>query len=257
MNNVSIITTINKINHFTESYVKSILMQRGAFELTIIIVSDTLDVNEGERITGFVQSLLINLHWKVLLFQNFKPDRGRALNIGIEKSVDKFIAIHDLDDYWHPDKLSIQLSMFDVFSSVDLLATESTVLRRAVPFDLLGHNFPDDNPSTARVDLLLHSNFYFQNPIAHSSIIFRKSSNARYRIGLGSQYDYSFYCDLLACGSCLAVVRSKMTLISHHSSNSFMKNSRLQYKFSFLSKTAVFFFNTFILFYLKSLRLSG
>jgi len=122
--NVSvIIPTFNR----AEKVVRAVLsvLSQNFTNLEILVVDD------GSR-DGTQEALLkFNNKFKYI-DHHFNRGVSAARNTGILHSSAPFIAFLDSDDYWHPEKLSEQISLFKGNSKVSVCQTEEIWIRKGV-----------------------------------------------------------------------------------------------------------------------------
>lgn len=239
MTSVSILTTINKLNDFRSSYLESIARQTFNGTIEIIIVADTHNNVDLLEIYQFSLDLQKKLNIKVNFLRSPVVDRGASLNLGIASSKCNYVAIHDLDDFWLPTKIEHQVYVLEG-QNVDIVATSYTILADCTALSLIAFPVHAHRSNIPYVSNLSIRDFMLANPLAHSSICFRRASGLRYREKIHSQYDYCFYVDALLSKHKIATIKRNLTLIAHHSTNSFMKKSAYLYKIRFASQLVSF-----------------
>ena len=101
---VSIITPVYNCEEFLEECIKSILNQ--TFNNWELILVDDYSTDSSRKIINKYVSLDLRIN---AFYFNKNVGAGIARNKGIEISNKRFIAFLDSDDYWHKDKLRLQL----------------------------------------------------------------------------------------------------------------------------------------------------
>ena len=102
---VSIITPTHNVESYISQTIRSVIDQSfQSWEL--VIVDDASSDNTVE----LVDSFLVSDH-RIRMFSNSKNiGPGPSRNRGVEEAKGRYIAYLDSDDYWHPDKLDIQIA---------------------------------------------------------------------------------------------------------------------------------------------------
>jgi teichuronic acid biosynthesis glycosyltransferase TuaG len=99
---VSVVMPMYNSERFILDSVKSILSQTHR-ELELLIVNDCSTDGSLKNIGSISDE-------RIKIFSNDRQlGISRARNVGIEKSLGRYIAFCDSDDIWHPEKLSLQL----------------------------------------------------------------------------------------------------------------------------------------------------
>ena len=170
---VSVIISAYNPSHALLDAVNSVLKQTYSI-LELIIINDASD-DDSKKYFEKIQKLDTCVKIKVL---------NNAYNKGLTKSLikaikyadGKYIARLDADDYWLPLHLESCINALERFE-YDLVGGDCYILDREdiISCDLVS--------SVKTVD-----SFYMNNPIVHSSVVFRKST-----YDLVGGYDSSFY----------------------------------------------------------------
>lgn len=114
--NVSvIIPTYNRADKLARS-VKSVLSQ--SYDVFEILIIDDGSKDNTRKIVEKLQDKHPDKIFYYKLEQNSGPARAR--NFGVSKARGEYIAFHDDDDEWHPDKLEIQMKHMLNDSSIDM-----------------------------------------------------------------------------------------------------------------------------------------
>ena len=188
---ISVITTIYNGEHFLMD--AHFCLRNQSFKKFEWII-----VNEGSTDnSALISKELVKKEtlFPIKYFGLNKIGRSPALNYAVEKSSFDWIAILDVDDLWHPQKLEIQNNIILNYSNVDVLATKASLF-----YSLKEINFTpiiDLSFSDISINRLILS-----NPITHSSVIVKKNlcyydTNRRSQIDLAlwlqlSQENHSF-----------------------------------------------------------------
>lgn len=152
-------------------------------------------------------------NWEIILFDNFSDDKslfniskylnnkniryyrsdkflslGEARNLALDKAKSDFIAILDSDDLMSPERLEKQVKylisnklIFLVSSWVNIIDHEDKIISKYNP------NYSEDE---------IYQRMAWENPIVHSSVMFRKEINNKkveYNKSIYYAQDYDFY----------------------------------------------------------------
>lgn len=148
----------------------------------------------------------------------------------------KYFCSLDSDDYFHPDKLSRQVSYLEGNPQVDLLATHVQEV------DI--HDRPDMNPLSANWfnthnDLNTPDYWIWQNRICHSSVMIKKTIHDQfwdYQSGLLYTNDWNNWIRMLSAGIRIGVVPEKLTYYRRHPGNTTFKNpERSLWEYAYIS----------------------
>ena len=133
MSIVSVIIPTFNADEFISETIQSVLNQSHA-DLEVIVVDDcsTDDTVKIVREISYNDSRLTIIE----LAKNFGGPAGPR-NIGVSKSVGKWICFLDADDLWHPSKLSIQLASLEI-TGASFCCTQRMWLYGESQFDFSG-----------------------------------------------------------------------------------------------------------------------
>ena len=132
---VSIIIPVYNCEKFIEECIQSVLNQ--TFKDWELILIDDFSSDSSRNIIN--EYITLDPRVKAYYFDE-NVGAGITRNKGIEISKGRFIAFLDSDDYWHKDKLRIQI---DFMIHVALKFLSSVLKKRAIVFML--SDFMDDN----------------------------------------------------------------------------------------------------------------
>ena len=113
---VSVIIPSYNYGQFVIDSVQSVLSQTMS-DLEVILIDDGSTDNTSEVVKTISDSR----------FNYIRVENGgvsKARNIGIELAKGEYIAFHDADDLWAPEKLELQLGLFEVDSEVDFVFSD-------------------------------------------------------------------------------------------------------------------------------------
>jgi teichuronic acid biosynthesis glycosyltransferase TuaG len=155
---VSIITPVYNCEEFLEECIKSILNQ--TFNNWELILVDDCSTDSSRKIINKYVSLDLRIN---AFYFNKNVGAGIARNKGIEISNKRFIAFLDSDDYWHKDKLRLQLEF---------------MLNRNIEFSYTNYNKLDKNDNPSKIilapkiitkNLLLYNNYIKTSTVIYDS----------------------------------------------------------------------------------------
>jgi glycosyltransferase involved in cell wall biosynthesis len=123
---VSVVVPNFNYGQFLQRCLDSILAQTfNSFE--VVVVDNGSSDNSLEILNRYGN--------KIRLLNQPKSGVNCARNLGIEESIGEYIALCDSDDYWHADKLSLQMKKIDsdpslllVYGSIEVVDREENVL---------------------------------------------------------------------------------------------------------------------------------
>lgn len=125
-----------------------------------------------------------------------KVGRAKALNIGLENSQGKYIAILDADDIALPQRLDVQYQYLEANPKIDLVCS-NVILINELGLVTGKSNIPQKH-------LELKNRLLHLNPFAHSSVMYKKEialKAGKYNQSCLKSIDFNFYLDLLANGA--------------------------------------------------------
>jgi teichuronic acid biosynthesis glycosyltransferase TuaG len=218
---VSVITTSYNVEDFIGQTIKSILVQNYK-NLEHIIVDDGSTDNTVKVIKAFNDS-------RVRLIESGHVGRGKALNVAIQESKGKYIAIQDADDLSHPNRLSMEVGCLEMKEDIYILGTSEIVFRGSELIDweeTAPHG--DSNMDIKDVTGLL----VYYNPISHTSVIMQR--NLLEKIGGYSEsrknlFDWDLYIRVAASG--YRIFKLSIPLVGKrlHENQFFESRKRLTY----------------------------
>ena len=177
---ISIIMTIYNHEKFITKSIKSVLNQSYKKWELIAIENGSKDLS-----AKILKSFKDNRIKKKFLKKNI--GRTNALNLALRMCKGKFIAIQDSDDISHKKRLKIQLEYFKKKEHCWILGTNYSLFNKSKNFKKRIDVFKTLNKKR---------NFLFKNPLAHSTIMFRKDLIKKIGNYPGSfkyAQDYAFY----------------------------------------------------------------
>lgn len=132
--------TLESVFRQTHSNLEIIIVDDGSTDSSL---DEILKFREGIEPVGGLQSR------EILVFTQSNLGQTAARQFGAKKASGDFLAFLDADDYWHPGKISRQLTFFEknpskqVVLSNYLVVNKEGKLRRAVNFSPLGSKLRD------------------------------------------------------------------------------------------------------------------
>jgi teichuronic acid biosynthesis glycosyltransferase TuaG len=135
MPEISIITPAYNAELYIEQAIISVLNQSYTdFEL-IIIDDGSIDS------TLAIVKRYTSIDNRIKYFYQQNAGQGKARNLGLSAASGNLIAFLDADDYWHPDKLNVQLSCF-LNENVDVVYTSGWSFKNESRTDLMSIDVP-------------------------------------------------------------------------------------------------------------------
>lgn len=165
---VSVITTVFNGQEFVNRSLTSILCQTFS-DFQYVIVDDGSTDGSLNRISSFDDP-------RIEVIRAGRVGRGHALNLGLGKSKGRYIAIHDIDDQAHPQRLQMQVKCLEQHKNISVLGTG------------IQRIWNQDNPKWDPIPggTVLHPalqnvtrRLAVHNPIRHSSALIRRSMLCR------------------------------------------------------------------------------
>lgn len=181
MVDVSIITTVRN-GHLTLDRCISSVVNQSHPDWEMIIVDDGSTDNSREIVSAWASR-----DSRIRLVPSPPVGRARALNMAVEHAGAEWIAILDCDDEFHPRKLEFQLRAVHAHPECAVLGTGWKYVTGYAPVTLDEFSSDPEARPIRRRDLCLG------NPIAHSSVLMRKSALIElggYDLERKSQLDY-------------------------------------------------------------------
>ena len=189
---VSVILTSYNLGKFLRESIDSVLAQTFR-DFELIIWDDCSSDDSWEIITGYRDPRI----------KSYRNDRQRRAVYGINKSISevargKYIATHNSDDVWEPEKLEKQVRFMNENPSIGALFTNVlTIGEDGEPLKDRSHFYSTifEQPNRSRYEWLRHF-FYHGNALCHPSVLIRKECYEKvglYRIGLAQLYDLDMW----------------------------------------------------------------
>ncbi len=164
------LVSINIVSFNSEKFIsraiKSVLDQNFS-RWEIIIVDNGSTDNTLKIVDTFLKR-----NKKIKVFKLRKPNQPKARNLAIKKSLSNLIAVLDSDDECEKNRLEIQYKFMKENKNVNFLGSYTNVIDEQ-------NNFLHQNKYPSEPNLIKFS-FLFGNPIAHSSLVFRKKLDYLY-----------------------------------------------------------------------------
>ncbi len=189
---VSVILTSYNLGKFLRESIDSVLAQTFS-DFELIIWDDCSSDDSWEIITGYRDPRI----------KSYRNDRQRRAVYGINKSISeiargKYIASHNSDDVWEPDKLEKQVRFMNENPSIGAVFTNVlTIGEDGEPLKDRSHFYSTifEQPNRSRFEWLHHF-FYHGNALCHPSVLIRRECYEKvglYRIGLAQLYDLDMW----------------------------------------------------------------
>lgn len=158
-----VITTFNRPAFLKEAITSVFEQDFNNFELIIVD-----DCSPGIE----TQKAIKSFNDKRIKYIKNKINLGGAisLNVGLNNSKGKYIAILDDDDLWiAKEKLSLQVKFLEENPDYVAVGTNSVVVNYDTGKEIVRSKAPYDDAS-------IRENFLLLNPIAHSSVLYRRDA---------------------------------------------------------------------------------
>lgn len=220
---ISVICTVKNGENTVSSTVESVLQQ--TFEGFELIIVDDGSTDSTLQILKKIQ----NKDHRIKIVETGGVGRGEALNLAINKSIGKYVANVDADDLFHPQKLAIQLQVFNNNPELFLLSTKGKLI------------YEYEEPRWEAImntdeKVTYHSDALFtENSITHTSVMMNRTALKKlngydnYRTTL---LDYDLWLRAYTSGYLLANVENVLTAKRIHENQSFENKERLKYTFN-------------------------
>lgn len=160
---ITVIIPCFNSSKYVDLSINSILNQSYIHKISeiILIDDDSKDFNELSEIVGKFKKKFKNIS----LYKNSSnKGPGFSRNLGIKKSITKYIAFLDSDDHWHHDKIKFQIDIFNKYPNINMLCSlnESSVIqdRKLIKLNLISMLFK--NQITTSSVILEKNNFFFK-----------------------------------------------------------------------------------------------
>ncbi len=191
---VSIVTPVYNAGEFLDKTLDSVIAQ-SLTDWELIAVDDASPDNSLEVLQEYAAS---DSRIKVVALQE-NQGPGAVRNIGLEKTTGEYVAFLDADDFWHPDKLQLQLDFMTrndlLFSSTGLrrINREGALITPGVLTRLKFGLFQVRNEKQFR-------RLFIINTICTSTVMVRNSDAVRFPPSLRVTQDLYLWFELLAKG---------------------------------------------------------
>jgi glycosyltransferase involved in cell wall biosynthesis len=225
MPNVSVLISVYNGEDFISKAIDSVLVQTYKnFEILLI------DDNSKDSTSDILIKYAKKFPKKIKLFRNKK-------NIGLTKclikimknSKGKYIARLDADDFWHKDKLKIQINFLNKNKKVVLLGSS-------------GFKVDSNNNVISKIGLnnlnhkSLKNKLLFKNYFLHSSIIFKKNiyyKSGGYNSDFKFSQDYDLWLKISKIGN-IGNLDDNLIYLSQHKNSITSKNKKIQSLYAFI-----------------------
>lgn len=185
MDRISVITTVKNGEEFIIGALETVQSQSYQY-VEHIIYNDGSSDNTSDIVNNYMSRNDTN---NIVLYNSKPVGRGNALNNAIKMSTQKWVAILDVDDRWHPDKLKYQMDIIKKHK-LKVLATNSKIIFNQDMVDDTEYSNVDNIFPITLVSML------YKNRINHSSVLIEREL-AKYDESRSSQYDYELWLRLL------------------------------------------------------------
>lgn len=157
---ISVILPLYNAENFIEAAVESVLKQTFRdFELIII------DDGSTDGSAAVVERIKDE---RIHFYKQKNRGMAAALNAGLSHARAELIARQDADDISHPERLKKQIDFLNINPGIGLVGTQARII------DTKGNDTRRTHKHETK-DIILKAQLYFDNPIVHSSVLFRRS----------------------------------------------------------------------------------
>lgn len=185
---ISVIMTFYNARNTLEEAVKSILNQ-SFINFELLLIDDGSSDGSMEFLNTFEDIRLVYIHAG-------KVGRAAALNLGLQSSRGKYIAILDADDVALPNRLEDQRDFLEINSDIGLVCSSVELI------DEDGHLIGVSQIPVEHEKLL--ERLLRLNPFAHSSVMYHRQKALNvggYNERCEKSIDFNFYLDLISAGT--------------------------------------------------------
>lgn len=212
---VSVITTVKNGSEFIRSFIETVSNQ--SYEnIECIIINDNSTDDSKDKLSSFISKE------NVTLYDAEIAGRGYSLNQGISLAKGDYIAILDIDDCWHPQKVELQIE-YMLKSDCDILCTETSVFTEDSDIVFTKKN---DKPIVSKITF---QNQLTVNNISHSSVLMKNIFN--YDVSRISQFDAELWFRALTSKHRISKMNTVLCYHRVHENQSF--ESKKQYLYSY------------------------
>ena len=161
-----VITTFNRPKYLKEAIASA--LEQDFKDLEVVVVDDCSPGIETKRVIDSFNDK------RIKYIRNEKNLGGNfSLNVGLSAATGKYIAILDDDDVWiSKEKLSQQTKFLEENSDYVLVGTNMVVTDYDTNKEIIKSEAPYDDAS-------IRKNILLSNPIAHSSVLYRRDAVMR------------------------------------------------------------------------------
>lgn len=159
-NLVSVIMATNRVDKYLSKAIESILNQTYK-NLEFIIVANG---PEKLNIKLYIEENFKNS--KIIIITSSIPQLSNSLNIAIDHSKGNYLARMDADDISHPERIEKQINHL-LKNNIDIVGCDINLIDEDGNF--LGRREYPKGKS-------IYKKIYFRNPLAHNTVIYKKSS---------------------------------------------------------------------------------
>lgn len=209
---VSIIVPVYNGEKYIEKTIEA-LMGNAYSNVELLIGNDASTDNTESILNKYSDSRIKVFTAK----KNIGP--GAMRNLLLSKAQGEYIAVHDADDFFHPEKFLQQVNCFESFADVDVVGTGANL--RDSDGKIWRTIIPREKPSS--IDWIL------QRSMIHASIMFRKKSlvTSRYHESLRVGEDYYFLTSLYLQGAKFSNLQSPYYIYNVNQAELTTRNLRL------------------------------
>ena len=222
---VSIIINCFNSELFIEEAIRSVISQH--YQDWEIILWDNQSVDKTSSIVKAISDNRIR-YFLALDFSTL----SKARCLAIEQAKGEFIAFLDSDDYWHPDKLALQMDHFEKEKSVGMVHTNfSLVSDNNAVKALLQFNYYAKIKPVSYTNKNIYRKLLFGNFIIFSSLVIKKEvyetiGGINELFNQNEDYELLLKAIIITNASCIG---RELTYYRIHSNNQSQSNQELSY----------------------------
>ena len=175
---VSVVIATYNMGQYLKAAIDSVLAQRIG-ELDVHVVDDGSTDSTREVVAAYAGDPRLHYHWQA------NSGQTKAKNLGLSHCTGEFVAFCDADDMWTPDKLEIQMPLFEQGDDVGVVYSRKRPIlpdgtAAPVPADVEQH------PSGRVTEALFKNNFIpFGTAVVRRKCLAELGAfDERYRMGI-------------------------------------------------------------------------
>lgn len=220
---ISVLITVYNGERYIKDAIESVLQQE-KIDVEIIIINDGSTDNTDQILASYES------YENIIIIKSKRIGRGKALNLALNTSSGKYVAILDADDLYHPHKLKSQYQLMENDSNLGVVATGYHLITK--DFSIEEIEITDkkelDTPQLSDVT----EKIAYHSPLCHSSVVMKKSILVEvggYDETRARQYDYDLWIRIVNKGWRLFLLDKSLTYKRIHNKQSFENKDRIKH----------------------------